>query len=211
MVEFYGEDPRTSKDLARIVNKNHFKRLTALLDDPATAEKIIHGGERDEKSLYIAPTLLLDVPLDAPIMNEEIFGPLLPIITVKGPDEAIDIISKEPKPLALYVFTNNKTVQEKMVSETSSGGMVINDALVHFLCPHLPFGGVGESGIGAYHGKASFDAFSHQKSILYRGFTVEVYARYPPYTTHKLKVIRALLGRDFLGLLLALLGFRRQE
>ncbi|KAH8959708.1 hypothetical protein BDL97_06G091600 [Sphagnum fallax] len=209
IVDFYGEDPRTSKDLAHVVNKNHFKRLTALLDDPSTADKIIHGGERDEESLYIAPTLLLDVPLDAPIMNEEIFGPILPIITVKGPEEAIDMIADQPKPLAIYVFTNDKVVQDQMVSKTSSGGMVINDAVLHFVCTSLPFGGVGESGMGAYHGKASFDAFSHRKSILYRGMSVEVYARYPPYTTKKQQIIRALLSRDFVGLLLVLLGLRK--
>jgi aldehyde dehydrogenase (NAD+) len=209
IVDFYGEDPHTSKDLARVVNKNHFKRLTALLDHPETANKIIHGGERHEESLYIAPTLLLDVPLDAPIMNEEIFGPILPIITVKGPEEAIDMIADQPKPLAIYVFTNDKVVQDQMVSKTSSGGMVINDALLHVVCSSLPFGGVGESGMGAYHGKASFDAFSHRKSILYRGMSVEVYARYPPYTMKKQQIIRALLSRDFVGLLLVLLGLRK--
>nr|CAD1842042.1 unnamed protein product [Ananas comosus var. bracteatus] len=175
--KFYGKDPLESKDISRIVNSNHFNRLSNLLDDKLVADKIVHGGQRDEKHLKIAPTLLLDVPDDALIMKEEIFGPLLPIITV----DKICICR----------------------------GMLINDVALHLANPHLPFGGVQESGTGSYHGKFSFDAFSHKKAVLSRGFGGEASARYPPYTPQKQKILRGLLNGSFLALILALIGWPR--
>lgn len=209
--EFYGEDPSTSKDLSRIVNRNHFQRLSSLLDDPSTAEKIVSGGERDEKTLYIAPTLIENPPLDSPIMAEEIFGPLLPIITVRDVNAAIDIINDKPKPLAIYLFSTNKNYVKKFTEETSSGGFVVNDCLLQFVVPDLPFGGVGESGTGAYHGKASFDSFSHRKSVLAKSMGGDVSARYPPFTPTKKGMIRALLRGEFLSLILIGLGFKKLE
>ncbi|KAG0558470.1 hypothetical protein KC19_10G030700 [Ceratodon purpureus] len=209
IVEFYGEDPSQSKDLSRIVSKNHFQRLSGLLDDPSTADKIVHGGERDEKTLYIAPTLVENPPLDSPIMSEEIFGPLLPIITVKDFDAAIDLINDKPKPLAVYLFSTNKNYVKRFTEETSSGALVTNDCILQFVVPDLPFGGVGESGTGAYHGKASFDSFSHRKSVLLKNMGGDVSARYPPFTPVKQGLIRALLRGEFFSLILIGLGLKK--
>ncbi|KAJ3671640.1 hypothetical protein LUZ60_007719 [Juncus effusus] len=206
---FYGKDPLESGDLSRIVNLKHFKRLTDLLDDELVADKIVYGGNRDEKRLKIAPTLLLDVPQDSQIMKDEIFGPLLPIITVEKLEESYEIINSMTKPLAAYLFTKNKKLEQEFIQNISAGGMLINDIALHLANPHLPFGGVGESGIGAYHGKFSFDAFSHKKAVLSRGFLGEARARYPPYTEPKQKILRGLINGSFVALLLALLGFPR--
>ncbi|CAK9209737.1 unnamed protein product [Sphagnum troendelagicum] len=196
IVEFYGEDTSTSPDLTRIVTANHFRRVTRLLDDPRTTEKIVHGGERNEQSLFIAPTIVLDVPLDVPVMLEEIFGPILPIITVKGADEAINIILDLPKPLALYVFSTNNTVQERFETETSAGGMAINETVLHFTITGFPFGGVGESGMGAYHGKHSFDTFSHKKGVYRKGMDGDAEGTFPPYTIARNNLIRSFLTED---------------
>jgi aldehyde dehydrogenase (NAD+) len=209
LVEFFGKDPSTSLDLSRIVSKNHFQRLSSLLDDPSTAEKIVHGGERDEKTLYIAPTLLENPPLDSPIMTEEIFGPLLPIIAVRDVNAALDLINDRPKPLAVYIFTANKDYIKRFTEETSSGGLVVNDCVLQFVATDLPFGGVGESGTGAYHGKASFDSFSHKKSVLVRSMKGEVSARYPPFTAKKQSLIRALLAGRILDVVLITLGLKK--
>eukprot|EP00252_Welwitschia_mirabilis_P024413 TRINITY_DN7234_c0_g1_i1.p1 TRINITY_DN7234_c0_g1~~TRINITY_DN7234_c0_g1_i1.p1 ORF type:complete len:479 (+),score=103.05 TRINITY_DN7234_c0_g1_i1:281-1717(+) len=206
--KFYGKDPMQSQDLSRIVNFSHFTRLVRLLDDPDVSNKIIYGGKHDEKKLAISPTLLLDVPRNSSIMEEEIFGPLLPIITVESWDEALEFINSFPKPLAAYLFTKDKTFQKQGVAQISAGGMVINDTALHLVNPYLPFGGVGESGIGSYHGKFSFDNFSHKKAVLYRTFKADLMARYPPYTTKKQLILRSLLEGDFLGLLLVLLGWK---
>ncbi|KAJ7520130.1 hypothetical protein O6H91_20G068100 [Diphasiastrum complanatum] len=207
--EFYGEDPRASPDLARIVNFSHFTRLTKLLDHPSTESTIVHGGQRDEKNLYIAPTILLNVPCDAPIMKEEIFGPLLPILTVKTVDEAVNFVTARPKPLALYVFTKRKSVKDVVLRDTSAGGMVVNDTMLHFVVLDLPFGGVGESGMGAYHGKHSFDNFSHRKAVLRRSFFADILARYPPYSSLKQRLVRCLLKADYFGIILVMLGLKR--
>ncbi|KAH9536191.1 hypothetical protein CY35_17G094900 [Sphagnum magellanicum] len=196
IVEFYGEDASTSPDLTRIVNANHFRRITRLLDDPRTTEKIVHGGERNEQSLFIAPTIVLDVPLDVPVMLEEIFGPILPIITVKGVDEAINIILDLSKPLALFVFSTDNAVQERFVTEISAGGVGINEIILHFTVPGIPFGGVGESGMGAYHGKYSFDTFSHKKGVYRKGMDGDAEGTFPPYTVARNNLIRSFLTED---------------
>ncbi|KAM7518847.1 hypothetical protein LguiB_017809 [Lonicera macranthoides] len=205
--KFYGEDPLKSEDLSRIVNLGHFGRLTNLLGDSKVSNKIVYGGQKDKPNLKIAPTILLDVPEDSLIMNEEIFGPLLPIITVDKLEDSFDIINSRPKPLAAYLFTNNKNLKQEFVSRISAGGVVTNDTTLHLTLQSLPFGGVGESGIGAYHGKFSFDAFSHKKAVLHRSFAADAPARYPPYTPGKLRLLKALLNGSIFGIIRALFGW----
>ncbi|XP_016754436.2 aldehyde dehydrogenase family 3 member H1 isoform X1 [Gossypium hirsutum] len=206
---FYGKNPLESKDLSRVVNSNHFARLLKLLDEDKVSSKIVYGGERDKSNLKIAPTILLDVPQDSLIMNEEIFGPLLPIITIDKVEDSFDLINSGTKPLAVYMFTNNKKLKEKFVEKVSAGGLVINDTTVHLAEPTLPFGGVGDSGMGAYHGKFSFDTFSHKKAVLYRSFAGDAPLRYPPYTNGKLRLLKALLGGSILGIIRALMGWSK--
>ncbi|KAL8110280.1 aldehyde dehydrogenase family 3 member H1-like [Apium graveolens] len=195
--KFYGVEPLKSNDISRIVNSDHFNRLIKLLDDDKVSHKIVHGGQSDIKNLKIVPTILLDVPDDSLIMSEEIFGPLLAILTVDHLEDSFDIINSRPKPLAAYLFTNNKKLKGKFVSEVSAGGMLINDISLHLSVPTLPFGGVGESGMGAYHGKFSFDTFSHKKAVLYRSFLGDAPQRYPPYTSRKLAFLKAVLKGNF--------------
>ncbi|XP_047321915.1 aldehyde dehydrogenase family 3 member H1-like [Impatiens glandulifera] len=204
--KFFGKDPMESEDISRIVNLNHFHRLKKLLDDDKLSGKIVHGGQTDEKKLKIAPTILLDVPDDALVMNEEIFGPLLPIVTVETLEQGFEALRSKEKPLAAYLFTNNKKLKEEFLTKVSAGGLLINDIALHLANPYLPFGGVGESGIGGYHGKFSFDTFSHKKAVLSRSFIGDASARYPPYTPGKLKLLRALLSGSFIGIIRALFG-----
>lgn len=204
---FYGKDPLHSNDLSSIVNSRHFERLTKLLDDEKVSGKIVVGGQRDKNNLKIAPTIILDAPGDSLIMNEEIFGPLLPIITVDKLEEAIGLINTREKPLAAYLFSNDKKLKEKFVGGVSAGGMAINEVTLQLAEPGLPFGGVGASGMGAYHGKFSFDTFSHKKPVLQRSFAGDASARYPPYSDGKLRFIKALLNGDIIGIIRALLGW----
>ncbi len=187
--EFYGDDPKASRDYARIINERHFHRLKKLL----SSGEVVAGGETDEAERYIAPTILRGVKETDKVMEDEIFGPILPVLKVPSIDAALRIVSSRPKPLALYVFTKDKQVSAKVVERTSSGGVCINDAISHMLPPDLPFGGVGASGMGAYHGKGSFDTFSHQKSVLDKPTFVDPPLRYPPYTDEKMKWVRRLL------------------
>lgn len=174
---FYGADVRTSDDYGRIVSHRHFERVSALAADG----RIAFGGERDAPSRYFAPTVITDAPLSSPLMQEEIFGPLLPLVDCPSIDDAIRFVRSRPKPLALYSFARDAAVNERVLTETSSGGAVTNDVCVHFAAEGLPFGGVGESGLGGYHGQASFDAFSHKKSVVKRPFALDMKLRYPPY------------------------------
>jgi aldehyde dehydrogenase (NAD+) len=188
--DFYGDDPKASPSYARIVNERHHRRLLALLGD---GERAVIGGEHDEKERYIAPTVLRDVRPDARVMGDEIFGPILPMLTVKGPDEAIAFVNARPKPLALYVFSRRREVADDVLARTSSGGACVNDCVTHLGVPELPFGGVGASGMGAYHGRASFETFSHKKSVLVKGTSIDPALRYPPYTDDKEKWARRLV------------------
>jgi len=174
---FYGEDPMVSPDYPRIINERHFNRLLRLMQHG----RILSGGNNQRKDLYIAPTLLHQVSPDDPVMQEEIFGPLFPIIEYDDIDEAIAFVNQRPRPLALYCFSENKEIQNRVLRETSSGGGCINDTVSHVGSQELPFGGVGDSGMGAYHGKASFDTFTHQRGILFRSNIVDLPLRYPPY------------------------------
>ncbi|KAL9173194.1 hypothetical protein ABFS82_03G097400 [Erythranthe guttata] len=204
---FYGKDPLQSNDLSSIVNSRHFDRLINLLDDETVSGKIVLGGQRDKVKLKIAPTVVLDAPKDSPIMNEEIFGPLLPIITVNKIEDSIRLISSKEKPLAAYLFSNDKKLKEEFITSVSAGGMVINDTNLHLVEPNLPFGGVGESGTGSYHGRFSFDAFSHKKAVLQRGFTGDIAARYPPYANWKIDFLKSLFSGNLIGVLRALFGW----
>jgi aldehyde dehydrogenase (NAD+) len=183
--DFYGEHPANSPDFARIINDRHFERLSKML----TPENIRIGGKTDAESRYIAPTVLEISTWDHPAMQEEIFGPILPVISFSDLNEAITMVNRHEKPLALYFFSTNKTQQQRILREVTFGGGCINDTLSHLANPNLPFGGVGNSGLGSYHGIASFDVFSHQKSILDRGTWLDLPFRYPPYG-NKLKLLR---------------------
>ncbi|CAN6929729.1 unnamed protein product [Brassica oleracea var. botrytis] len=145
-------------------------------------------------SSKISPTILLDVPLDSLIMSEEIFGPLLPILTLNNLKECFHVIHSRPKPLAASLFTKDHKLKERFAKTVSAGSIVVNDTAVHFTLPTLPFGGVGESGIGSYHGKFSFDAFSHKKSVLFKSFLGYSAIRYPPYSRKKLRLLKALVN-----------------
>ncbi|MCA9630689.1 MAG: aldehyde dehydrogenase family protein [Myxococcales bacterium] len=187
--EFYGDDPKQSDDYARIINRRHFERLSKLLDSGET----VVGGDTDADQCYISPTILRGITGDEPVMADEIFGPILPVIKVSNLDQAIRFVNQRPKPLALYVFTRDKQNADRVVERTSSGGVCINDVISHMLPPDLPFGGVGASGMGAYHGKGSFNTFSHMKSVLDKPTFVDPALRYPPYTEEKMKWVKRLL------------------
>ncbi len=186
---FYGENPKASPDFARIVDDRHFQRLTSLLE----GQEPVVGGQADAEARYIAPTVLRGVRDEDPVMQEEIFGPILPVITVDDANDAIERIRKRPRPLALYVFSKDRRVQRRMLEQTSSGGVCINDVMAHVQVPELPFGGVGASGMGAYHGRASFDVFSHKKGVLHKGTRVDPSLRYPPYDENKEKWAKRLI------------------
>ncbi|XP_073365019.1 aldehyde dehydrogenase family 3 member F1 isoform X2 [Aegilops tauschii subsp. strangulata] len=198
-----------SDQMARIVNGRHFQRLSNLLKDPAVAASILHGGGLDAKNLSIEPTILLNPPLDSAIMTEEIFGPLLPIITVKKIEDSIAFVRARPKPLAVYAFTDSAPLKRRIVEETSSGSVTFNDAVVQFGVDTLPFGGVGQSGFGQYHGKYSFEMFSHKKAVLRRGFLVEAMLRYPPWDEQKIAMMRHLFRYDYVRFIFTFLGLRR--
>lgn len=184
----YGENPIESPDFARIVNVKNWQRLIKMIEP----DKVIFGGQSDVKDCYIAPTLVEVNSLESPVMQEEIFGPILPILTYKNDAEIDAIISSFEKPLALYVFTENKYFSKKIILKYSFGGGCINDTVVHFSNKRLPFGGVGHSGIGAYHGRLSFDTFSHQKSMVKKANWLDLPMRYAPYKD-KLQTIKKVL------------------
>jgi aldehyde dehydrogenase (NAD+) len=184
---FYGRDPRRSSDLARIVSDHHVERLQRLL----SGGRAVIGGEVVASERYVAPTVLVDVDLDAEVMRDEIFGPILPIVPVEGIEAAIAFVEQRPKPLALYVFTGDESVADRVIEHTSAGGVTVNGTLHHVTSPYLPFGGVGDSGMGSYHGDASFDVFTHHKPVLWRRSRVDPRLVYPPYTSRK----RALLAK----------------
>ncbi|BAY36944.1 aldehyde dehydrogenase [Nostoc sp. NIES-2111] len=186
--QFYGDNPAQSPDYGRIISHRHFERLTKFLNNG----KITVGGETNYENKYIAPTILDKVALTDPVMQEEIFGPILPVIEYTDIKDAIALINSQPKPLALYLFTQNQTLQKRVLQETSSGGVCINDTMMHIGVSSLPFGGVGDSGIGSYHGKASFDTFSHYKSVLKNSFWLDLNWRYAPYK-NKLSLLKKII------------------
>lgn len=189
ITEFYGDDPKVSESYGRIVSPRHFERLVSL----QTGGTVAIGGENDAADRYIAPTVLVDVDRDAPIMNEEIFGPLLPIIGVSSTEESIAYINAHPHPLALYVFSEDKRVVADVLARTTAGGVTVNGTIMHLTNPNLPFGGIGESGMGGYHGKSGVRLFQHMKPVLTRGTKLDPSLAYPPYTERKAKIFRKVL------------------
>ncbi|KAL2805691.1 aldehyde dehydrogenase family 3 member B1 isoform d [Daubentonia madagascariensis] len=187
ITRFYGDDPQGSPNLGRIINQKQFQRLRALLG----CGRVAIGGQSNERERYIAPTVLVDVQETEPVMQEEIFGPILPIVSVRSLDEAIDFINRREKPLALYAFSNSSQVVKRVLARTSSGGFCGNDGFMHMTLASLPFGGVGASGMGRYHGKFSFDTFSHHRACLLRSPGMEKVnaLRYPPHSPRNLRVL----------------------
>jgi aldehyde dehydrogenase (NAD+) len=175
---FYGVDPQQSPDYGRIVNARHFDRVKALLGSGT----IFHGGQSDRDDLFVAPTVLTDVPADAPVLREEIFGPILPVLTIDSVEQAIEHVNARPHPLGLYVFAGERSVADRIFAATASGDAAFNDCAVHPIVRELPFGGVGNSGMGKYHGKWGFLAYSNARGVLYRGTRLDPPLRYPPYS-----------------------------
>ncbi len=177
-----------------IVNSKHFERVTGLINDGLKiGDKLVLGGDYDETSRFIVPTVLDNVTFDSPIMKQEIFGPVLPVIEFESLDWAIDRIRERPRPLALYLFSNDKAVQKRILRSVPYGGGCINDTIIHLASPHMGFGGVGESGMGSYHGKRSFDTFTHYKSIISKSNLLDLPMRYHPYTEGKLRMIKRFM------------------
>ncbi|WP_396183798.1 aldehyde dehydrogenase family protein [Flavobacterium sp.] len=189
IIRVYGENPEESKDFSRIINSKNWHRLKEMIDHT----KVLYGGTTNEYEKYISPTLLDEPSLNSVVMKDEIFGPILPIISYHDEKDLENIISKNEKPLALYVFTNDKKFAEKMITKFSFGGGCVNDCMVHFSNHRLPFGGVGHSGIGAYHGKLGFDSFSHHKAIVKKPNWGDNPIRYAPYK-NKLNFIKKVLS-----------------
>ncbi len=185
--EFYGEDPLNNSDYGKIINKDHFKRLIGYLDEG----NILFGGKYDNDTLKISPTLIDNISFEDKIMNEEIFGPILPILEFSKIEEVYEIIDENPTPLALYLFTKDKEIEEVVVGDISFGGGCVNDTVMHVSSHTMPFGGVGNSGMGSYHGKQSFDTFTHKKGILKKSNLIDIPLRYPPYEG-KLKWIKKI-------------------
>jgi len=190
--EFYGEDPKTSNSYSRIVNGRHTQRIASYLEG-IDKSQVVLGGDIDVETKYISPTIVLSPPEKCKLMEEEIFGPILPIYGFTDISEVIKKIISRPKPLALYVFSNEKKIQNTFLKKTSSGGLVFNDVMVHSVIHSLPFGGVGPSGMGAYHGKTGFDTFSHKKAVVNKTTWFDLQIRYPPYDDNKLQKLKKLL------------------
>lgn len=184
--EFFGQNPLQSEQLVKIINQKHFERLSHLLKN----QDIVIGGKGNHQTLQIEPTVVDHVDNYNPLMQEEIFGPILPIITYRTLDEAIDFINQREKPLAFYIFSSHKDVQNKILQSCSFGGGCINDTIIHLATNQLGFGGVGHSGMGSYHGKKSFETFSHKRSIVKKATWIDLPFRYYPYTSFKDKMIR---------------------
>jgi len=188
IAEFYGADPAASPDYARIVNEHHFDRLAGLLG----RGRVVAGGGTDRAARYIAPTVIGDVTWDDPVMADEIFGPILPVVAYDDLDAELAALRSRPKPLALYVFTADPKRAGKVLHAVSSGGAAVNDVFAQMLNSELPFGGVGASGMGAYHGRAGFDTFSHHRAVVRRATWPDVKLKYPPYRT-SLSVLKRIL------------------
>ncbi len=186
---FFGDEPKDSGDYGRIVNRRHLERLQRYLDGGGYDEVVL-GGEVDVEQRYLAPTILRGVSLDAPVMAEEIFGPILPVIAVDSVEDAVRIVGERPHPLALYVFADDDDVIDEVLAATTSGGVCVNHTLMQLGVPGLPFGGVGDSGMGAYHGRAGFDAFTHRRSVLRKPARPDPGIVYPPYGKLASRLIR---------------------
>ncbi|GAA0871865.1 aldehyde dehydrogenase [Gangjinia marincola] len=187
--EAYGNTPEASNDYARMISAKHFERMQELIE----GETVLFGGQSNANDHYIAPTLLDEPKRDSAVMEDEIFGPILPILSYSTTEDLDELINSYGKPLSLYVFSEDAAFAEEMITRYSFGGGTVNDTIVHFTNKKLPFGGVGNSGYGAYHGKRTFDTFSHKKAITKRGTWLDIPVRYAPYSAKKLKLIRKSL------------------
>ena len=188
ILQWYGSDPIQSKDFSRMINARHFKRVSELIP----TDRVVVGGQTDESEKFIAPTLLRDITHDDDIMQEEIFGPVLPVLEFSDIADVCQQLAKLPQhPLAMYIFTEDKQFEQTLVKKIRCGGVNINNTLMHVVNSHLPFGGVGESGMGSYHGKLSFDLFSHKKSVIKSATWLDIPLRYAPYG-NKVKLLKAL-------------------
>ena len=176
-------------DFPAIVNEKHYERIMRLIEP----ERVFFGGSGDPSRRFIEPTVLVNVEADAPVMREEIFGPVLPVLTWHTPDEAIDFIASRPKPLALYLFTSDKAVERAVLNSCSFGGGCINDTIIHLATSRMGFGGVGKSGMGSYHGKSSFDTFTHYRSIVKKSCRIDLPMRYRPYTDRAFSILRRVM------------------
>lgn len=185
ITQFFGEDIINSADYGRIIDEAAFDRLVSYIDK----DKVVFGGNYVREKKFIEPTIMDNITFDDPVMQSEIFGPIMPIITYESLDEVINIINSRPKPLALYLFSKDKNNINKVLKNTSSGGMCVNETIMHVASSYLPFGGVGESGMGKYHGKNSFFAFTHEKAVVNKGFAIDVSLRYAPFEG-KMKLIK---------------------
>lgn len=183
--EFYGESPMDSDDYGKIINRGHFERLIGYLEKG----NILFGGKYDREKLIIGPTIVDNLTFEDQIMNEEIFGPILPVLEFEDVEEVFEIIEKNPTPLALYLFTKDSDIERKIVENIPFGGGCVNDTIMHVSSHSLPFGGVGESGMGSYHGKWSFETFTYEKSILKKATWMDIPLRYPPYEG-KIKLVK---------------------
>ena len=190
---FYGEDPINSNNLAKIINENHFNRLTKLIEGAKHKQQIIFGGQFDSQNRCISPTLVKVEDRNDPLMQEEIFGPIMPILLIDNYKSAFNEMRQLPKPLAIYIFGGGEKEQKFAIENTSSGGLCFNDVVVQAGIPNLPFGGIGASGMGKYHGKAGFDTFTHKKSIVKKPFWMDIKFRYPPYKID-IAFLKKLLG-----------------
>ncbi|MDF2483842.1 MAG: NAD-dependent aldehyde dehydrogenase [Herbinix sp.] len=185
--QFYGDEACTNENFPKIINEKHFDRLLGLLE----GEKIVIGGTFSRQSNQISPTVIDHITWNSPVMSEEIFGPILPVLEFSNLDEVITMVNSRPKPLALYYFTTKKENEKKIIGNISYGGGCINDTIMHLATSHMPFGGVGDSGMGRYHGRDSFDTFSHKKSVLKKANWLDIPLRYPPYKDH-LKTLKKM-------------------
>lgn len=188
IIKYFGYNPCNNEQFPKIINERHFNRIVSLID----IDKVVYGGDYNNEKLKIEPTIVNDVTWDDNIMKEEIFGPIFPILTYKDLDEVVQEIIQRPNPLALYIFTKDKKLENKILEMIPAGGCCINDTITHIATNYLPFGGVGESGMGSYHGKAGFDTFTHYKSVL-KKLKLDIPIRYAPYNDKLIKILKKIM------------------
>jgi aldehyde dehydrogenase (NAD+) len=186
---FYGSNPENSNDFSRVISVENVHRLSALM----TKGQIVTGGITNSQTRYVAPTVISDVKPDDPVMQEEIFGPLLPVIEFEDFSEVYDIIEQNPKPLSIYIFSRSKSLIREFMMRTQSGCSSINETVMQIASPYLPYGGIGSSGIGRYHGRKSFETFSNMRSVLVKSNLLDIWLRYPPYSKLKTKIVSFLM------------------
>jgi aldehyde dehydrogenase (NAD+) len=187
-----GSDPKGSPLLPRMVNERNFDRVMALIDP----EKVVFGGKCERSECYIEPTIMDGVSPDDPVMQEEVFGPLLPVLSYSKLEELVELLKLQEAPLVLYIFTRKRRLAERIMKEVASGGGMINEVVTHFINMNAPFGGVGASGMGNYHGRAGFIDFSHHKTIMIKPMWFELFLKYPPHRKIYLRIYRSVLGKS---------------